>query len=226
MDPITSRLHGIFGRLGGADWVGGGWHGVRRRGGSAVGWRVPAKRRHHAPASPLRRHHPNLRAGVPAAANVAPGRAVAVWGHSRPWQAHRDQPSADRGAQSRAAVHQLPPRPQPGRLGHPGGGPPAARSVGRRLCPEWSRGARDRRHDRAPTRQAHPRQGHLPRPGSVVEGSLRQGQRPALAEPDAAGPDPVGGTVESAALDGRCRSSPCWHRRNATAASAAGGTRS
>ena len=78
-----------------------------------------------------------------------------------------------------------------------------------------------RRHDRAPPRQAHRRQGHLPRPGPLLEGPLRQGQRPALAQPDAPGPDPLGG-----AHLGACRSSPRWHLRSATAASAAGGTRS
>jgi hypothetical protein len=52
------------------------------------------------------------------------------------------------------------------------------------------------------------------------------GQRPALAQSDASGPDSVGRAVGSAAPDGRCRSSPRWQLRSAPAASMAGGTRS
>ena len=85
----------------------------------------------------------------------------------------------------------------------PRGGPPAAGPADRRLRPGRSGRARPRRHHRAPPRQAHQRQGHLPRSGALVRGSLRQGQRPALAQPDAAGPDPLGGAHLGAAVPDR-----------------------
>ena len=65
--------------------------------------------------------------------------------------------------------------------------------------------ARPRRHDRAPARQAHQRQGDLPRPGPLQPRPLRQGQRPALAQPDAAGADPLGRAGLGAAVPDRPR---------------------
>src|SRR3954468_21443707 len=76
--------------------------------------------------------------------------------------------------------------------GRPRGGTPAARPPDRRRRAERPCAAGHRRHDRASAGQADQRQRHLPRPGPVLEGSLREGQWPALAEPDAPGPGPVG----------------------------------
>src|SRR5215213_1225003 len=84
-----------------------------------------------------------------------------------------------------------------GRLPHP------ARPAARCLCTNRTGGARHRRHDRAPPRQADQCQRHLPRPGSLLEGPLREGQWPALAEPDAPGPDPLGGAHLGAAVPDR-----------------------
>src|SRR3954470_9541585 len=63
-----------------------------------------------------------------------------------------------------------------------------------------------RRHDRAPPRQAHRREGHLPRPGALLEEAPRQGQRPAPAQPAAPGPDPLGGACLGLAVPDRAGS--------------------
>ncbi len=168
----------------------------RARGGGAgdrLGWRVPAKRRRHAaPAVPLRRGDPMLRAALPRA-ELAARRGAAGRGDPGARPTHRDQHPPDRRALPRAAVHQLPSRAEPRRLERTGGRARAAGPAAGRFRAEGAGDPRRRRHDRAPARQAHPRQGHLPRPGPLLEGPLRQGQRPALALPDAAGPRPLGG---------------------------------
>ncbi|HJU17521.1 MAG TPA: transposase [Stellaceae bacterium] len=56
------------------------------------------------------------------------------------------------------------------------------------------------RHDRAPPWQTDRGEGDLSRSGALVEGTLRQGERIALDQPDGVGPDPLGGG------SGHCRS--------------------
>src|SRR5215204_7253625 len=74
----------------------------------ALSWRVPAKSRHHAfPTVPFRRGHPNLRAAVPAAANLEPRWDAADRRDPGPWPTHRDEPVADHGAERGAALRQL-----------------------------------------------------------------------------------------------------------------------
>ena len=58
----------------------------------------------------------------------------------------------------------------------------------------------ERRHPQAGTRTADRRQGALSGCGPVEQGLFCQGQRPALALPDAAGADSLGGTHLGAAL--------------------------
>src|SRR3954447_6404481 len=62
---------------------------------------------------------------------------------------------------------------------------------------------RHRRHHRAPARQTHQGQRDLPRPGPLQPRPLRQGERLALAQPDVAGPGPLGRAGLGAALPDR-----------------------
>src|SRR3982751_5420517 len=74
-----------------------------RGAGDGLSWRVPAKSRHHAfPTVLFRRGHPNLRAVVPAAANLGPRWDAADRRDPGPWPTHRDEPVADHGAERRA----------------------------------------------------------------------------------------------------------------------------
>jgi hypothetical protein len=119
--------------------------------------------------------------------------------------AHGHQPAADHRARPRAAVRQLPSRAEPRRLERTGGGAGAAGPAARRLRAEGAGGPRARPHHRAPARQAHRRQGDLPRPGALVEVVLRQGHWVALVEPGAAGPDPLGRAGLGPAVPDRAR---------------------
>ena len=118
---------------------------------------------------------------------------------------HGDEPAADHGAEPGALLCQLSPRAQPCGLEQPGGIARPARPVAGRLRPDRAGGAGPGRHDRAPSRQAHRGQGHLPRPRAFQPPPLREGQRLALARPDAPGPDPLGGAGMGTAVPDR----PC-----------------
>jgi hypothetical protein len=116
--------------------AGGGGAGER------VSLRVPAKRRRHAePALPLRHGHSILRAGVLAAADLAPRRSVAARRHPGPRPAHGDEPPAHHRPDAGATFHQLPPGAQPRRLVPPRRRPLAAGLADRRLRPDRDGGA-------------------------------------------------------------------------------------
>ena len=125
--------------------------------------------------------------------------------HSGAGAAHGDQHFAHQWALPGAAVRQLPPRAQPRRLERAGGSAGAARSAAGDLRAGRAGAAGPRRHHRAPARQAHQRQRDLSGPGPLQPRSLREGQRPALAQPDAAGADLLGRAgLGTAVPDGPC----------------------
>ncbi|CAA9525790.1 MAG: hypothetical protein AVDCRST_MAG13-3718, partial [uncultured Solirubrobacteraceae bacterium] len=157
-----------------------------------------------APAVPLRRGDPVLRAALPRA-ELAACRGVADRGDPGAGPTHRDQHPPDHRALPRAAVHQLPSHAEPRRVERAGSRACAAGPAAGRLRAEGAGDPRCRRHHRAPARQADRRQRRLPRPRALVEGPLREGERPALAQPDAAGPHTLGGTGLGAAVPDRAR---------------------
>src|SRR3954451_8636089 len=132
-----------------------------------------------------------LRAALPPT-HLAARPGAAAWRHLGAGPAHGDQHLAHRRAPPGAAGREIPPRAETRPPGRAGGRPGGARAAAGRLRAEGAGAAGPRRPHRAPARQVHRRQGDLPRPGPLLEGALRQGQRPALAQPDAAGPDPLG----------------------------------
>src|SRR3954468_12985441 len=134
-----------------------------RGAGNGLSWWVPAKSRHHVfPTVPFRRGNPNLRAAVPAAANLEPRWDAADRRDPGPWPTHCDEPVADHGAERGAALRQLPPRAQPRGLEQPCGIPLAVRVADHHPHARGAGGAGPGRHDRAPPRQAYLCQGHLP----------------------------------------------------------------
>ena len=98
---------------------------------------------------------------------------------------------------------QLPSGAEPRGLGPAGRVPPAVGPPARRFRAQWAGVARHRRHDRAAARQAHRRQRDLPRPGALLARPLREGVRPALAQPDAVGAGALGGAGLGAAAPHR-----------------------
>ena len=102
-------------------------------------------------------------------------------------------PCARDGAGPRAGVRPRPPRAEPGALVGAGRGGRAARAADRRLRAVRARHRRYRRHVGAALGQAHRRSSAaLPRRCALQPRPFRQGERSALAEPDAAGPRPLG----------------------------------
>ena len=93
-------------------------------------------------------------------------------------ETHRDEPAADLGARSGAAVRELPSRAEPCRL--------SPRAASRLLLGVLV----------AAFVPAGPIvlgiDDDLPRPGALIPWPLRESLRPALAQPDAAGADPLG----------------------------------
>src|SRR3954447_7450382 len=86
----------------------------------------------------------------------------------------------------------LPWRAQPRPLVRAVAGPRPAALAGRGVCSGWPGGGWDRRDDRAALGAEDLGARHRQRPGALLAWSLCQGQRAALGQRHAAGPDPVG----------------------------------
>src|SRR3954454_4184949 len=169
-----------------------------------VAWRVSSRRsRHVACACPLRHDPCSICPGVCAGADLA-ARADAGAGRAAgAGAAHGVQHPAHHRAAPGAAFRELAPGAEPRRLGQPVGGAFAAEVAGGSVCPNRPGAVGRGRQHRARPRQADQRQGHLSRSGAVLTLFLRQDQRPALAEPDAAQPDALGRTGLGPALPDR-----------------------
>jgi hypothetical protein len=122
-----------------------------------------------------------------AGAVLAPGRRT---GHRGP---------AGDGAGTGARLHHLSSGAQPQCLVRRRARPAPARAAGAGLRAGRADRGRPRRHPGAPPGVQNRGQGHLSRSGAVLPQPLRQGLRPALAQPDAAGSSALGRTGLGAA---------------------------
>ena len=153
-------------------------------------WRVGSARPRQetlraAPAHPLRRGHPCVRAFVrPSLLAARPGAADRR--DPDPGAPHRGERAADHRPLARAPLRQLPPRAQPRGVVPARRRQGSARAARQRLRAGRARGAGPRRYDRTALGAAHRRPRHLPRSRAIVRRPLRQDERPALDEPDAA----------------------------------------
>src|SRR4051794_27462372 len=136
---------------------------------------------------------------------LATCRGAAGRGHPGARPAYSEQHTPDYRAPPGAAVRQLSPRAQSRRLEWASSCPRAAWASAGRLPADRAAAAGPRRHDRAAARQAQQRHGGRSGSGPVQPRPLGEGQRPALAQPDAAGADLLGWAGLGAAVP----DSPC-----------------
>src|SRR3954469_2997155 len=108
------------------------------------------------------------------------------------WTAHRNRRAVGARTARQDGFRPLPWRAQPRPLVRAVDGPRPAALAGRGVRSGWPGGGWDRRDDRAALGAEDLGTRHLPRPGALLARPLCQGQRAALDQRHAAGPDPVG----------------------------------
>ncbi len=118
-------------------------------------------------------------------------------------RAHRRRGAARDGIGRRARLRPLPRRPEPGAVGCARRGAPAARASRRRAVAGRRGDHRHRRHDRTAMGAEDRGAGHLSRSRPLVEGTLRQDQRPALARAGRHAPGALRGPALGTALPHR-----------------------